>query len=81
MVSVLFTTRTTGCGTGIELEKNTFCDISEGSLAGRGIIHFFEIEELRSILQEVGFQNVVIDTLMFTDRGNVVEQFLVQAES
>ncbi|MCI8992063.1 MAG: class I SAM-dependent methyltransferase [Eubacterium sp.] len=80
LFSVSFTTGTTGYGTGKELEKNTFCDITEGSLAGRGTTHFFEEQELRSILEDAGFENITVDWLRFTDRGSVVEQFLVQAE-
>ena len=44
------------------------------------IAHFFEEEELRDLLTKAGFKNVIIDTLRFTDRGGVVEQYLVQAE-
>ncbi len=80
LFSVSFTTGTTGFGTGTKLEENTFCDIAEGGLAGRGISHFYEEDELINLLKETGFQNIVADTLRFTDRGNVVEQFLVQAE-
>lgn len=78
--SISFTTNTTGYGTGTEIERNTFKDITEGNLAGRGIVHFFEQDELKNILFNVGFKNIVIDILKFTDRGNLVEQFLVQAE-
>ena len=80
LFSVSFTTGTTGFGTGTKLEENTFCDITEGGLAGRGISHFYAENELINLLKETGFQNIVEDTLRFTDRGNVVEQFLVQAE-
>ncbi len=80
LYSITFTTGTTGCGTGIELEKNTFKDITEGSLKGRGTCHFFEKEELNSLLETIGFQKIIIDSLRFTDREDIVEQFLVQAE-
>lgn len=80
LFSISFTTATTGCGTGKSVEKNTYEDIEKGSLMGRGIAHFFEEEELRDLLTKAGFKNVIIDTLRFTDRGGVVEQYLVQAE-
>lgn len=80
LFSISFTTGTTGYGTGKELEKNTFCDITEGNLEGRGTAHFYEDGELKGMLEEIGFQNVEVDCLRYTDRGNVVEQFLVQAE-
>lgn len=80
LFSVSFTTETTGYGTGTEIEKNTFCGITERSLEGRRMTHFYTEEELRNILQQAGFQNMIIDFLKFTDRGNIVEQFLVQAK-
>lgn len=80
LFSVSFTTGTTGFGTGARLEEQTFCDITEGCLSGRGTAHFYNMEELQDILREVGFRNVQIDTLRYTDRGSVVEQFLAQAE-
>ncbi len=86
LFSTSFTTGTTGFGTGTKLEQNTFRNITEGSLAGRGTVHFFEEEELRSILVTAGFHNVIVDSLRFTDgrtatgQVNVIEQFLVQAE-
>lgn len=80
LFSSSFSTETTGYGTGVELEKNTYCNIETGSLAGRGTAHFFEEDELKDILEKVGFCNIVIDSMRYTDKGNVVEQFLVQAE-
>ncbi len=35
LLTVNFSTNTTGYGTGKELEKNTFCDITSGRLEGR----------------------------------------------
>ena len=79
LFSISFTTGTTGFGTGKEIEQHTFCDITEGSLSGRGTTHFFEEAELRGILTQVGFRDIIVDQMRFTDRGSVVEQFLVQA--
>ncbi len=77
----LFTTRLSGYNTGEEIERNTFADIKEGNLAGRGIAHFYESkDEIYSILSEIGFKNIVIDTMTYTDRGNVVEYYMVSAE-
>lgn len=78
--SISFTVNTTGYGMGVEIERNTFKDITEGSLAGRGTVHFFEQDEMKNILLDVGFKNIVIDILNFSDRGSIVEEFLVQAE-
>lgn len=78
--SICFTTGTTGFCTGVELEKNTFCDITKGCLEGRGIAHFYDFDEINDLFNMIGFKNVVIDTLRYMDRGCIVEQFLIQAE-
>lgn len=80
LFSVSFATDTTGYGTGKEIEKNTFIEITKGNLAGRGVTHFFTKEELLGILQNVGFRDIIIDTMKFTDQGSEVSQFLVQAK-
>lgn len=78
--SISFSTETTGYGSGKELEKQTFCDLEEGCLKGRGVSHFYKKDDLSGLLLEVGFQHVIIDTMKYTDRGELVAQFLVQAE-
>lgn len=80
MFSTMFSTETTGYGNGIKLEEGTYENIEIGSLAGRGRVHFFEKQEIIKILEIIGFKNIVVDILYFTDRGCVIEQFLVQAE-
>ncbi len=80
LFTIVFSTGTTGFGTGKNLEENTWCDIESGSLQGRGIAHFYEKKQIEDVLQRIGFRNIVTDVLYFTDRGGVVEQFLVQAE-
>lgn len=80
LFSISFSKNTTGYGTGVKIEKDTFRDITKGSLEGRGMVHFFEKIELEDMLEQIGFHNIIIDTLTFSDRGNIVEQFLVSAE-
>lgn len=76
----LFTPNTAGYGTGILLEKNTFKDLTEGALAGRGTVHFFEKEEILELLDSIGFHNINIDETKRTDRGKIVEYWIVSAE-
>lgn len=76
----LFTPNTAGYGTGILLEKNTFKDLTEGALAGRGTVHFFEKEEILELLDSIGFHNINIDVTKRTDRGKIVEYWIVSAE-
>lgn len=77
--TVMFSKNTTGYGTGKEIELGTFLNVSCGNLQGRGIVHFFDREEIASLLFEVGFNGIETDLLRYTDRGNVVEQYLVSA--
>lgn len=76
----LFTPNTAGYGTGILLEKNTFKDLTEGALAGRGTVHFFEKEEILELLDSIGFHNINIDVTKRTDRGKIVEYWIVSAD-
>lgn len=78
--TTVFSQNTTGFGLGIEIEKNTFNHIEQGNLAGRGIIHFYDQKEITEMLSDVGFHSINVDFLNYTDRGNIVEQFLIQAE-
>lgn len=47
---------------------------------GRGTIHFFEVDDLVDLLRGIGFKNIQVDILHYTDRGNVVENIMVQGE-
>lgn len=76
----LFTPNTAGYGTGILLEKNTFKDLTEGALAGRGTVHFFEKEEILELLDSIGFHDINIDVTKRTDRGKIVEYWIVSAD-
>lgn len=80
LFSIAFSKNTTGYGTGKEIEKDTFVDITCGSLQGRGTAHFFEAEEMTILLHKIGFRNLTVDILNYTDRGNVVENIMIQAE-
>ena len=79
----LFTTcfgkKTDGYGSGELLEKDTFVNITKGVLSRRGITHFFDKEELEKILRASGFQNIQVDFELYTDRGIIVELFVVSA--
>ncbi|MCI9050791.1 MAG: class I SAM-dependent methyltransferase [Lachnospiraceae bacterium] len=76
----LFTPNTTGYGTGLSLEKNTFKDLTEGALSGRGTVHFFEKEEVSELLNAAGFHHINIDMVRRTDKGNIVEYWMASAE-
>lgn len=80
LFSISFSKNTTGYGLGKEIEKDTFVDIPCGTLRGRGITHFFDAEELTALLNKIGFKNIHVDLLHYTDQGNIVENIMLQAE-
>lgn len=75
-----FGKQTVGYGTGNLLEKDTYVDITEGPLSGRGTTHFFSEDELIDVLKKAGFCNVQIDKILYLDNMNQVEQFIARAE-
>ena len=75
-LTVVFSRETTGYGTGTKIEDGTYEGLAKGNLQGLGYRHFFEEDELRRMLSETGFQDIGIDVVRYTDRGNVVEQFV-----
>lgn len=75
-----FSTDTTGYGEGTRIEEGTYRDIPIGNLAGRGTAHFWREEELRETITQAGFVSLQVDTIRYTDNGNVVEQYVLTAE-
>lgn len=80
LLTTCFGKRTEGYGAGTALEKDTYVNITEGALIGRGTTHFYSKEELESVLLETGFKNIMIDTVLYTDRQIQIEQFVAIAE-
>lgn len=80
MVTTCFGKRTQGYGTGTALEKDTYVDITEGALVGRGTTHFYNEEELYKVLLNAGFKNIQIDKILYTDRDIQIEQYIAIVE-
>lgn len=80
MVTTCFEKRTQGYGTGTALEKDTYVDITEGALVGRGTTHFYNEEELYKVLLNAGFKNIQIDKILYTDRDIQIEQYIAIVE-
>ncbi len=78
----LFKIGMTGYGTGEKLEENTYREITVGSLAHRGTVHFFTEQEIMQLWSSAGFKNLIIDSLERTDRGETdrISYFMVEAE-
>ena len=79
-ITVVFNKETTGYGTGREVEPGTYEGIKKGLLQGIGYRHFFEKEELFNILSKIGFKNVNIDFIKYSDNGDIVSQFVAIGE-
>ncbi|MCM1185083.1 MAG: class I SAM-dependent methyltransferase [Lachnoclostridium sp.] len=79
MFSTFFTTKTTGFGTGEYIEKNTYKGTTRGPLAGLGMVHFWEEEELRDVIQSIGYGDIQIEKLMYTDNGNIIDMLILMA--
>lgn len=80
LFTTFFSTLTSGFGTGEELEKNTYSGVVSGPLSGLGVIHFWERDELFEVVKGAGFKNIVIEKATYTDRGNIVDSFILTAE-
>ncbi len=80
LFTTFFSTQTTGFGTGTELEEDTFCDIEYGPLKGLGTVHFWKKEKLISLINDIGFVNAEFEKNIHTDKGNLIEMYIVTAE-
>lgn len=78
----LFDKNTTGFGTGDNLGNNTYRELTEGCLAHRGTVHFFDKDEIENVWKDAGFKDIKIDSFKRTDNGgeNTVGYFIVEAE-
>jgi len=78
----LFKVGMTGYGSGEKLEGDTFRELTEGSLAHRGTVHFFDEQQIYDFWSEAGFKNLKIDSLARTDRGGTqkTRYYMVEAE-
>lgn len=79
-ISTCFGKETEGYGTGDEIEKDTYRNLTSGNLQGRGLTHFFDKEELVETLEKAGFCNIHIDEMKYTDNGVMVHIYIAMAE-
>lgn len=76
----VFSKHTTGYGTGEQIENDTFINLTCGVLKGRGIVHFYDENEISALLAKIGFCDIQTDLIHYTDDGNVVEQIFASAK-
>nr|WP_308656077.1 class I SAM-dependent methyltransferase [uncultured Agathobacter sp.] len=79
-ITVVFDKETTGYGTGHEVEPGTYEGIDKGRLQGIGYRHFFDRDELFGMLSDVGFKNINIDFIKYSDNGDIVSQLVTIGE-
>lgn len=80
LYSACFGEKTDGYGTGKYIEDNTYENIEKGPLEGRAIAHFFTKDELRETLEVSGFHNIIIDEMLYTDDGILVQMLIAKAD-
>lgn len=61
LFSMVFAVGSWGYGLGDELETNTFTNIREGPLQGKGTTRFFEEKEVKELLTQSGFEPITIE--------------------
>jgi len=77
----LFKIGMTGYGTGQKLEEYTYRELTEGVLAHRGTVHFFDRTQIETFWSETGFVNIKIDSIHRTDMNGATEVEYFMAES
>ncbi len=74
-----FSTKTTGFGTGEQVLGNTYRGVTVGPLAGLGVVHFWEENELKGIIEEIGFRDIEIERYSHMDHGSFIDSFVLTA--
>lgn len=80
--TVLFSQSTTGYKTGEKIDSHSFRNVANGPVAGLGTIHFFNRAHIKSLWQEAGFSNLVMDKMSRTDHNGEfkVSYYMVTAD-
>lgn len=74
------TPHTDGYGTGEKIDEYTFRNATKGCVQGQGIIHYMTEDRLKSCLAKIGFQDIEIDHLFYTDHGIKIDMLIGKAE-
>lgn len=80
LLTVAFSDETSGFGTGDKIENGTYTNITDGSLAERGVTHFWHDGELPFLLAGIGFTNIKQEYEMYSNSGDIVKLFVVVAK-
>lgn len=79
LLTICFGEDVEGYTSGQEIEHGTYEEITQGALAQRGRTHIFTKAELIEILREIGFSEVICEWCKYTDRGNLIHQYICTA--
>jgi len=74
-----FTTNTWGYGMGKQLEPGSFCDMSEGPFYGRGLAHFVDESELRTLLRRFSRVEIERECRTLMNQTKMVELWTAHA--
>lgn len=80
LITVCFGEDLYGYKSGTEIEPDTYCDITDGNLANRGVVHIFSESGLKEILSDAGFKNISCDWCKYTDNSRLVHNLVCIAE-
>lgn len=81
MSAGLFKRNMTGFGKGEQIDKFTFRNITTGSVANIGTVHFFSREEIKQKWMDAGFSELIIDSVERSSNGEetFVKYYVVEA--
>lgn len=74
------TPETDGYGTGEKIAEYTYRNATRGFVKGGGIVHYMVESELRGCLEKIGFKNIIIDRMFFTNNGVKIDLLITNAE-
>lgn len=80
LLTASFGEELSGYKTGREIEPDTYVDIADGVLEGRGTSHIWKEEELRKTLEKAGFGKLSKDVIKYTDGDSFVHIYVFYAE-
>jgi SAM-dependent methyltransferase len=78
LFSMLLARGTYGDGTGKEIEPGTFVDIKEGTLAGKGLVHLFTLEEVQALFGRLSELQIETSEYTVEDRRHRVKHWIAQ---
>lgn len=73
LITAVFGKKTSGYGTGIEEEKDTFSHMENSIFPRSGVVHFWDNDTIKNMLQEIGFVDVHVENERHTDNGKTCD--------